>query len=711
MTAQLCMPPSTLIMIVDDDRITRRALALVLTSYGFGVKEASTGMEALQQLEHTPADLILLDLCMPGIDGFETCRRLRAMPQFRMLPVLMLTGLEDIDAIEQAFDAGATDFITKPVNMPLVGERVRYAIRTYKMTEELAFNRQLLSHAHQLSGLGHWQFDLCHQVIELSVEAKKIFGITTASNTITYEALLKLLNSDSQVVIEQMLTQMENGEASTSIELSLHHSEQPNRHLRIHSEPMGNSVNEKPHLLLGTILDITEEHRKEALIKHQTLHDELTALPNRRLFTAHLSQAIATAKNSTQLLGLLFINLNRFKVINETLGHTLGDTLLKMVAKRLLSCAGATGTVARLNGDEFTVLLPRIENSDEITVAAETIFEALSESFHLLEKEVVISPSIGISLYPQDGTETDSLIRNAEMAMSQAKAHGGQRYKFSDVALNTATTARLSLEGALRRALEQDELRLHYQPQINLQSMSVVSVEALARWQSDKLGNIPPARFIPVAEESGLIHQLGEWVLHTACASVAAWHARGITSLRVAVNISPKQFRRGNLVKQIENTLSTTGLDAKYLVIEVTESLAMADVAHSEKVLSQLRDQGIRIAIDDFATGHSSLHHLQRYPADELKIDRSFINGVGSSPTDTAIVKTVISLSHNLGLEALAEGVETLEQCAFLKQNGCDLIQGYFFSPPVAADELLPLLMHQDSALSNSLAQTNALVM
>lgn len=699
------MPQAAIIMVVDDDRLIRRMLVRELEAHGFKVKEAATGADALSQLEQNPVDLVLLDVCMLKMDGFATCRRLRAMPRFRVLPILMLTGLDDVESIANAFDAGATDFITKPINLPLVSERVRYALRTYQMARELAFNKQLLSHANKLSGLGHWQLDLVNRTIEFSAEAKKIMRLQTKKGFIPLKRLLKLLHPDSKTKMEQMLIQIEKGRRSASMDLCIYPGRVRERHVRVHAELMGQDTGTAPGLVLGTVLDITEDKRKENLIKHQALHDELTALPNRRMFKEHLLQAITIAEHKGELLGLLFMNLDRFKVINKTLGQALGDELLKMVADRLLSCVGSGNTVARLNGDEFTVLLQGIEGRKDIALIADAIVETISETYILDGQEAVISPSIGISVYPQDGAEPDGLMRNADMAMNQAKESGGQRYNFCNAQLNAATSARLGMETALRRALEHNELTLHYQPQVDLRSMSVVGVEALARWQNDELGDVPPFKFIPIAEESGLIHPLGEWVLHTACTTVADWHTRGLTSLRVAVNISPVQFRRDCLVKRIENALAATGLEAQHLVIEITESLAMEDVKRSERVLSLLREQGMRIAIDDFATGHSSLRYLQCFPADELKIDREFIRWLGSSPTDTAIVQTVISLGHNLGLEVLAEGVETKEQSAFLKEHGCDLVQGYLFSRPVGADGLFNMLMQPDLLMSSHLDQ------
>ncbi|MCF6282389.1 MAG: EAL domain-containing protein [Candidatus Polarisedimenticolaceae bacterium] len=691
--------PTPLIMVIDDDRFIRRMLSRELEAHGFEVREAESGVDALAQLEQCTVDLILLDVCMPKMDGFETCKRLRAMSKFRALPILMLTGLDDIESIESAFDIGATDFVTKPVNLPLVSARIRYALRTHQMTQDLAFNQQLLSHAHKLSGLGHWQLDPIDRTIEFSAEANKIVGLRKKGH-IPLEHWLNLLHPDSNKKMEQMLIQIKKGKRSASMDLCIRPGHNRERYVRVHAEPMGEDTETAPTFLLGTILDITEEKRKEALIQHQTLHDELTALPNRRMFKERLVQAITAAEHRGESLALLFINLDRFKVINETLGHALGDDLLKMVAERLLSCVDSVDTVARLNGDEFTILLHKVQERNDISKIADTIVEKLSDNYILDGREVVISPSIGISLYPQDGAEPDALMRNADLAINQAKESGGQSYSFSDAQLNAATNARLSMETALRRALERNELTLHYQPQIDLNSMTVVGVEALARWHSDELGNVPPCSFIPIAEESGLIHQLGDWVLHTACTTVADWHAQGLTSMRVAVNISPVQFRRDCLVKRIENALLATGLEAKHLVIEITESLAMEDVKRSQQVLGLLREQGMRIAIDDFATGHSSLRYLQRFPADELKIDREFIRWLGSSPTDTAIVKTVISLGHNLGLEVLAEGVETQEQCAFLKEHGCDLVQGYLFSKPLAADDLTHLLIQLKNGTS-----------
>jgi diguanylate cyclase (GGDEF)-like protein len=422
------------------------------------------------------------------------------------------------------------------------------------------------------------------------------------------------------------------------------------------------------------------------------LHDNLTNLPNRTLLEDRIIQAIASAQRSGQLFAVMFLDLDRFKTINDSLGHHYGDKLLQAVAQRLVDTLRAEDTIARVGGDEFVVLLKQIGEPQTAAHIAQKILTALSAPFDIEDQEQNVSSSIGISIYPNDGPDLKALMVNADGAMYHAKKMGRNNYQFFTPEMNVVASARLEREKSLRRAVENSEFELHYQPKVHVQSGAVFAMEALVRWRNPNKGLIPPAEFIPLAEEMGLIIPLGAWVLMTACQQNKQWQAAGLPLLRVAVNLSAVQFRQDNLVEFISQVLEDTGLDASYLELEVTESVVMQNAEQAAIILEKLHAKGIHISIDDFGTGYSSLSYLKRFSLDTLKIDRSFVRDISSDADDAAIVKSVIALAHSLRLRVIAEGVETQEQLAFLSALGCDEYQGYYRSRPVPAAEFEQLL-------------------
>jgi diguanylate cyclase (GGDEF)-like protein len=395
-------------------------------------------------------------------------------------------------------------------------------------------------------------------------------------------------------------------------------------------------------------------------------------------------------------VALLFLDLDHFKRINDTLGHAMGDRLLQTIAARLVGCVRKTrlgaadneATVARLGGDEFIVALSDLQKHDDVTPVAQRILAAVSEPVRLDQHEIAVTASLGISVYPQDGDDDETLLKNADAAMYQAKDAGRHSYVFYDRALNDVTYNRLSLEVKLRRALEQGNLSLHYQPQVATRSRRSVGVEALLRWNDPDLGPIPPERFIPIAEESGLILPIGEWVLQAACAQARAWQDAGLPSMRMAVNLSSRQFRNRDLVAVVRDALAAARLDPRYLELELTESMIMQDALHTRRTLEALKEMGAHLSIDDFGTGYSSLSYLRSFPIDTLKIDRSFVADITTEPDNGAIVAAIIAMARSLKLSVVGEGVETEEQRAFLQLHGCNLAQGFLFCHPLPADEL-----------------------
>ncbi|MDI6812302.1 MAG: EAL domain-containing protein [Desulfitobacteriaceae bacterium] len=452
-------------------------------------------------------------------------------------------------------------------------------------------------------------------------------------------------------------------------------------------------IRDRQGAIIGAVLvfrDVSDKRNLLHQMTHQAHHDALTELPNRLLFNDRLSQAIAQSHRKNKKAAILFLDIDRFKLVNDTLGHTVGDLLLKAVSERLKRMLRQGDTIARQGGDEFIILLPDVASSQEAGIVAQKILEVFSEPFILSEEEVFVTSSIGISLYPTDGRDIESLIKHADTAMYCAKESGHNNFQFFTTALNSSAQERLEIERSLRRALDKEEFIIHYQPVISLSNGMIVGVEALVRWLHPHKGLIPPGQFIPIAEDTGLIVPLGKWVLRTACAQAAAWQMHGYP-LRMAVNLSARQFRQPNLAETIKEVLAETSLEPHLLELEITESIAAQDIDLTISILNDLKAMGIHISIDDFGTGFSSLSYLRSFPIDTLKIDKSFVKDIRPEHGDE-IVTAIIDLAQNLQLRVIAEGVETEEQLAFLKGKHCDEIQGYIFSKPLPSSDVNTLL-------------------
>jgi diguanylate cyclase (GGDEF)-like protein/PAS domain S-box-containing protein len=435
--------------------------------------------------------------------------------------------------------------------------------------------------------------------------------------------------------------------------------------------------------------DVTERTYAEEQIKHLAYHDALTGLPNRLLFKDRLTVALSHAQRDRSRIAVLFLDLDRFKVINDSLGHNIGDQLLQAVATRVQSCLRESDTVARLGGDEFTLLLPNLIRSEDAAPIAQKILEAVRYPFHIEGREFFITTSIGISLYPEDGTDAETLIKNADTAMYQAKEQGRDNYQLFNAFVNAKALQRITLEHGLRRALANDELAVHYQPIFDLRLGSVTGMEALLRWRHPEMGIVPPATFIPLAEATGVMVPIGGWAMREACRQAKAWHEAGLKHLSLAVNLSVQQLQSPDLLQRVADILKETGLPPRLLELEITESSAMQSPETSIRTLYDLKKLGLRISLDDFGTGHSSLAYLKRFPIDTLKIDQSFVRDITSDPDTAAIVTAIIAMAHSLRLKVIAEGVEFSDQAAFLRRYGCDQMQGYLIKPPVPAEEFL----------------------
>jgi diguanylate cyclase (GGDEF)-like protein/PAS domain S-box-containing protein len=448
----------------------------------------------------------------------------------------------------------------------------------------------------------------------------------------------------------------------------------------------------------GTVEDVTERRLYQVRIEHQANYDTLTGLANRSLLQDRLQQALLTAASSERRIAVAFVDLDRFKFINDSLGHHLGDELLKLVATRLKSCVRDCDTIARLGGDEFVLLINGHNGPDSVRKLLEEIRAAVAQPWVTDQGEFLVSCSMGVALHPGDGEEALTLLKHADSAMYRAKESGRNNFQFFTRELNALMTERLELETYLRRALERKQFVLRYQPRINLATGQMVGAEALLRWRIPQRGTIPPRRFISLAEDTGLIVPIGKWVLQSACAQNKAWQDAGLPPMVVSVNVSPRQFRHESLVQTVADALELTGLPARYLELEVTESMVMHDAPQLVAMLDELKELGVQIAVDDFGTGYSSLSYLKRFPVDRLKVDRSFVEHMTTEADDATIVRAIIALGHNLGLKVVAEGVETAQQARALRAYQCDEAQGFLFSRPISARDIPRLLTRSKPA-------------
>ena len=517
-----------------------------------------------------------------------------------------------------------------------------------------------------------------------------IFGYTPHEILAMADPIPRLVVESDQTLVTENIRKRMQGEAG-NIRYAFKGMRKDGRQVDVEVHGKAVEYDGRP-AVAGVALDVTERNEAQQQLSYLAYYDILTTLPNRTLFMDHLDLAIAGANRHGNLMALLFLDLDHFKEINDTLGHPIGDLLLQETAGRLLGCMRDTDTVARLGGDEFAIIQTDLAGLEGAEILAQKIIEAISRPFLLDGNEVYTSTSIGVTVYPLEDVSPEQLLKNADMAMYAAKAQGRNNFQFFSPAMNVEAHKRMDLQTGLRQALEHGELMLHYQPKVNLQSGEIVGAEALLRWRHPEKGLIPPLEFIPVAEESGLIVPIGEWALKQACQQIKSWQRLGLPALRVSVNLSAVQFKRQNLVETITTALREADLEPRYLELEITESLLMQTARDTVDTLECLRCLDVLVSIDDFGTGYSSLNYLKRLPVDILKIDRSFIDEIPDDNDDIAITKAIISLSHHRNLRVIAEGVETRAQADFLRANGCDEVQGYYFSKPLPVEEFEALL-------------------
>jgi diguanylate cyclase (GGDEF)-like protein/PAS domain S-box-containing protein len=540
-----------------------------------------------------------------------------------------------------------------------------------------------------------WDFNLSQNQYWLSEEFEKIFGYKLNQyQTIEVESWRKKIHPEErEKVISSFNETMSSDAHCWSEEYSFRRADGGyvfvlDRGYIIRNE-CGQAVR-----AIGTMMDITQRKQAEEIIRYQAAHDQLTGLPNRLLFNDHLLTALNNARNSKKMLAVMFLDLDRFKKINDILGHPAGDRLLESFAARIADTLRSTDTIARWGGDEFTVLLPEIHCPEDALKTAQRILESLKPTFKIDKQPLHVSSSIGIALYPDDGEDAETLVKNADAALYRAKERGRNNYQFYNSTINPEGGQLLTLENRLHEAIGKKQFEVYYQPKVNITTWKIQGMEALLRWQHPELGLVSPATFIPIAEENGLIVSIGEWVLETACTQNKAWQDALQPDLRIAVNFSARQFQQFNLVQMVANCLEKTGLEPKYLELEITETTAMQDVEYTKKVLKDLQNMGVQIALDDFGTGYCSLNYLRKFPLNILKIDKSFVSELTTDPCERAIANAVATLGRDLNLSVVAEGVETKEQLECLRELHCHEIQGYYFSRALSANDASKLLVN-----------------
>jgi len=679
------------LLIVDDDSVTRKTLSQVLSRAGYDVVEATNGEEALACFGERRPDLVLLDVMMPVLDGFETCERIRENNDYQHVPVLMLTGLDDVESIDRAFDSGATDFITKPINWTLLLQRVRYALRTRNMAIDLQRNQERLSQAHHIARLGYWEMAVDSGEFRCSDELRQVLCLEGDEDCMTLNDFMSLVSDEDRGRVQMVITTTRGTGQGFDIEHRMQVAE--GRQITVqHQGALALSDSGEPVMLMGTVQDISERKQAEALIEYQAFYDSLTDMPNRRLFSDHVQHALELGAGEESIVGVLFVGLDRFKIINDSLGHAAGDELLVEVAKRLKALRIEGVGISRFGGDVFALLVENAQDVNELDRIAQEVLSSLSYAMELQGHEYFVTASIGISVAPHDCKSLECMLQAADTAMYRAKELGGNSYQYFTSDMNARAQQRLSLESELRKAIEQEQFEVFYQPQVHAESREIISMEALLRWRHPQRGLVSPAEFIPVAEESGLIVPIGDWVLSQACSTVAKWNQRFDKQLQIAVNLSARQFAHSDLMNSVRETLNASALPPELLELEVTESIAMEDIQGCIDTLHAFHDMGVKSSMDDFGTGYSSLSYLQQLPLHTLKIDRAFVKDINAAGENGDIAKAVIAMAHSLGMEVVAEGVETEEQFAFLREHGCDVIQGYLFSPPVDAGKVEALL-------------------
>jgi len=673
-----------IILVVDDDPNFRLITREQLSRVGFKIDEAGSGYEALDKLKLSTPDLIMLDAVMEGLDGFETCKMLREYAALTDVPVIMSTGLGDMDSINRAFDVGASDFIIKPLNYTVLIHHIKFLLRSSRATAELRDSKLQLAAAQRIARLGYWTWNVETNQFIISAYLAELFRIDPNDFAGTLSAYFELVAPDDRTKVEHAIYSTLDGEGGGTIEYALAvAAESP---IIVRQET---ALVTQTKIVTGTVQDVTKLKATELMIHNLAYYDELTGLASRAYYHERIEQYIKLARRKQEAFGFLYIDLDEFKYINDSFGHNVGDQYLIAVAERIRSVIRDVDFAVRLGGDEFCILVDAVDSERQINEVAERCLQEINRPLNISGNHFRPRASIGIALFPKDGRDEHELMKAADAAMYAAKKAGKQRYATYKPEMTEHAIKRLKDEQLLRESVEKELFVLHYQPQISMATGRVVGLEALIRWQHAERGIVSPYEFIPLAESLGLINKIGEWVLMRACRQMMEWRAQGLEQVRIAVNISPSHFADPKLLVTVRDILKQTGLPAELLQLEVTESVMHADI--DMDVFRDLKALGVKIAIDDFGTGYSSLASLKELPVDCLKIDRIFVQDVLYNPQTPVLLGTIIGLANAMDYQIVAEGVETQEQAMVMMGLGCDVIQGYFFSPPVAVEQVVGL--------------------
>jgi len=762
------IPHQATILIVEDEPKNSKLLEIMLKPEGYRTVTASSGEEALAMVVEKSPDLILLDVMMPGMNGYEVAAKLKANSATSNVPIIILSALDDRSSMLAGLSAGAEDFIAKPIDRAELWVRVRNLLRLKGYSDLLAEHNQLLEQAVRerneeiterkraealiirlnrlysiLSGINaaivrirnrqelfdeacriavkHGQFRMAWIGL-VGADGGELTPIAWAGNddgyldkmtsyirekgTNSLPLIVRALQENTPIfcydfdsdpqVAHWRLDALQRGYRSMGIfPLRRNGDDRPVGLLFLYAPEPNFFDRAETKLLTEMTANVSyalEYIEKEDKLNHLAYHDALTGLPSRALFNDRLVQSLANSHRYGHKLGVLFIDLDNFKNINDSLGHHVGDILLKQVAAGFVTCMREGDTVARLGGDEFVVILDSIASEDEAWMVSQKILMLMTKPINLEGHELIVTCSIGIALYPKDGSDVKSLLQSADSALYLAKSEGRNNAQFCTAEMNAKALGRLTLENCMRQAVKRQEILVHYQPRVDLVSGEITCMEALVRWHHPVQGLLYPTTFISVAEESGLIIPIGEWVLRTACEQNKAWQLAGLKPVNIAVNLSARQFKQLDLIEIVTRILKETELEPSYLELELTECMLMQNVEVAIDTLTQLRAIGVKLVIDDFGIGYSSLNYLKHLPISFLKIDNSFVRDITTDRDDSVITKIIISMAHDLGFRVTAEGVETEEQKSFLCLHRCDEMQGNLFSKPIPADEVEILL-------------------
>ncbi len=702
------------ILLVDDDPVVLRSLKDLLATRGYKTDSAIGGQEAICRLDSNEYDLVLLDLHMPYVNGHDVMAHIK--DNKLDTSVIVVSGETSFEAARDACSKGAYDFLRKPYATDELIITIHNALKEKRLEKH---NRLMNAQLKESERLHRYLVNTSPDIIYILDKDGHFTFINERIESLLGFEKTELIGKHYSILVHHddleaaryVFNERRIGKrASTNVELRLKCKDDgaprffETRTVPIELSSMGiyNTGADKKKTYLGTYgvaRDITERKVAEDTITFQAYHDLLTKLPNRALLRDRLGLAISQAKREREMLAVMFLDLDRFKNVNDTLGHMIGDELLQQVSNRLRSCVREGDTLARFGGDEFALLLPKINHSrEDVETIASKIINVLKQPFMVDGHELYVSTSIGISLYPQDGINMDTLIKNADIAMYHVKGQGKNGYQFYSNDMNKPYFKHLSMETGIHKALENEQFSLVYQPQINLKTGDIVGVEALLRWEHPEHGNISPSEFIPFAEESGLIVKIGEWVLETALKELKGWRDAGLPEIRMSINMSARHIAEKNFVQSIRTILRRHELPGDALEIEITENAIMDDMDDIVRKLKQLADMDVTIAIDDFGTGYSSLSYLHKLPIQTLKIDRTFLKESRYAKDDHTIVNTIVAMAKGLHLNVIAEGVETRSQLDYLREIECNEAQGFLFGKPLTPDIISQLLIQEPYA-------------